>query len=164
MSATRTRRRRSKNSAATREQRHRRACDAIAFITITASRSKDDAAILVGLIRIAGFQWRPWAATTLGAGRAHMRIPVTLATIAVMTMPAIAQPAPPSDEPMTLQQQIEQREKMEQERRDRAADIDKAYQRLQKSSGPATATKVDPWGNVRDANPTKRNDQSKTSK
>jgi hypothetical protein len=93
-----------------------------------------------------------------------MRILAALAMIGLATMPAVAQQAPPSDEPITLQQQIEQREKVEQEQRDRAAEIDKAYQRLQKSSGSAATTKVDPWGNVRDAAQPKQNDQSKNSK
>jgi hypothetical protein len=94
-----------------------------------------------------------------------MRVLAAIATISMLTLPAIGQQAPPSDERITLQQQIEQREKMEQERRDRAAETEKAYQRLLKSSGPAPAAKVDPWGNVRGADPaqSKQNSQFKNS-
>src|SRR5580704_10917684 len=93
-------------------------------------------------------------------GRAQMRILAAAAMMGLLSIPAFAQPAPPTDEGITLQQQLEQREKMEQQRRDRAAEIDKAYQRLQKSSTPATTTKADPWGNVRNADP--KGSQSKS--
>jgi hypothetical protein len=95
-----------------------------------------------------------------------MRSLAATAMIGLLTLPAIAQPAPQSDEQITLQQQIEQREKMEQDRRDRAAEADRAYQKLQKSSAPAATTKVDPWGGVRSAAPqqAKQSSQSKTAK
>jgi hypothetical protein len=92
-----------------------------------------------------------------------MRILAAAALTGLLLLPAIAQPAPPTDEGITLQQQVEQREKMERERRDRAAETEKAYQRLQKSSTPATTTKVDPWGNVRNVDP-KQGSQSKSAK
>lgn len=92
-----------------------------------------------------------------------MRVLAVAAVTGLLSIPAFAQPAPPTDEGITLQQQLEQREKMEQQRRDRAAEIDKAYQRLQKSTTPATTTKVDPWGNVRNADP-KQGSQSKSAK
>jgi len=89
-------------------------------------------------------------------------LPAIMATIGLLTGPALAQPAPaPTDEPITLQQQVEQREKQDQERRARAAEIDQAYQRLQKSSHPAPAAKVDPWGNVRNAEPTQKSQTPK---
>jgi hypothetical protein len=95
-----------------------------------------------------------------------MRILATAAMTGLLSIPAFAQPAPPTDEGITLQQQLEQREKLEQQRRDRAAETEKAYQRLQKSSTPATTTKVDPWGNVRNADPKQANQgsQSKSAK
>jgi hypothetical protein len=95
-----------------------------------------------------------------------MKIVTAVSLIGLLTTPAVAQPAPPTDEGITLQQQLEQREKLEQQRRDRAAETEKAYQRLQKSSTPATTTKVDPWGNVRNADPKQANQgsQSKSAK
>jgi hypothetical protein len=85
------------------------------------------------------------------------------AIIATTSLPGWCQEAPPTDERTTLQDQLDQREKADQARRDQAAEADKAYQRLLKSSGTAPAPKVDPWGNVRSAEP-KSNSQSKNTK
>jgi len=42
-----------------------------------------------------------------------MRILAAAAMMGLLSIPALAQPAPPTDEGITLQQQLEQREKME---------------------------------------------------
>jgi hypothetical protein len=80
-------------------------------------------------------------------------IAATIALVPVLAlpvMPALAQErAPPEDGQITLQQQVEDREKRDQQRRDEATQVDREYQRMMKSSPTAPRPKVDPWGGVR---------------
>jgi hypothetical protein len=77
-------------------------------------------------------------------------IATSIALLILSDFPALAQEhAPPEDGQITLQQQVQDREKMEQQHRDEAAQVDREYQRMMKSSPSAPKPKVDPWGGVR---------------
>jgi hypothetical protein len=69
-------------------------------------------------------------------------------TLVVMPAPAQDRP-PPEDGQITLQQQVQDREKREQQRRDEAVQVDREYQRMMKGSPSTPKPKVDPWGGVR---------------
>jgi hypothetical protein len=71
------------------------------------------------------------------------------ALMMLLTAPAWAQPAPPSDEQPTLQKELDRRQREEQQRRERAEQADKAYQRQLKNSSSSPIPKTDPWGTVR---------------
>jgi hypothetical protein len=85
-------------------------------------------------------------------GRVAMRvlvIGVIGMIVAMLVGPAIGQQQPPSDDQFTLQKEIEKRDQEERQRRQRAVEADKAYQRLMRNSGSGPATKTDPWGSIR---------------
>ena len=70
-----------------------------------------------------------------------MRILAMSALMVLLTMPAFAE-----DNPL---------QKMEKQRREDAVAIDKDYQKaLKNTRSDAPAAKPDPWGNVRNADPT----------
>jgi hypothetical protein len=93
-----------------------------------------------------------------------MRVLAAMTTLVVslLAIPAWAQGLP-GDERTTLQQQVDERERQDQNRRENATEVEKAYQKQMKSSGPGSVTKTDPWGNVRDTTSAKTS-QSKNSK
>jgi len=79
---------------------------------------------------------------------------------ALVAAPTFAQNAQSSDE-FNLRQRAEELDKIEQQRRERAADTDRAYQKVLKSQhSDAPAPKVDPWGNIRAAAPATANPSS----
>jgi len=84
---------------------------------------------------------------------------MTTLVVALLAMPTWSQ-VPPEDQRTTLKQQVEERERQDQERRENAAAVEKAYQRQIRSSGSGPIPKSDPWGNIRDTTPAK-NSQSK---
>ena len=91
---------------------------------------------------------------------------MTTLVVAVVAMPAWSQSqsqVSPEDRRTTLKQQVEDRDRKDQERRENAAAVEKAYQRQIGSPGSGPIPKTDPWGNIRDATSTK-NSQSKNSK
>jgi hypothetical protein len=93
-----------------------------------------------------------------------MRVLAAMTTLVVALLPIPAWPQGlPGDERTTLQQQVDERERQDQDRRDNAAEVEKAYQRQIKGSGSGPIPKTDPWGNVRDSTSAK-NSQSKNSK
>jgi hypothetical protein len=100
----------------------------------------------------------------LRLGRKPMRVlavGVLLALLTIPTLPAHAQGhgAPPQE--MTGPEEIAQKRKEE------AAEVEKAYKSTLKNTSSSTAaTKADPWGNVRSAEPVqaKQNPQSKNPK
>jgi uncharacterized protein YlxW (UPF0749 family) len=82
-----------------------------------------------------------------------MRVLAISAALVLAAAPAISQDRLQSDD-TDLQKRVEKLEKAAQQRREEAAEIDKAYQRTMKSQhtdGPAP--KVDPWGNIRASDP-----------
>jgi hypothetical protein len=86
-----------------------------------------------------------------------MRVLVVGLMIATLAMPAFGQEDPPSDAQYTLRQEMEKRDREERQRRERAVEVDKAYQRLMKNSGSGPAPKTDPWGTIRGAETPARN-------
>jgi hypothetical protein len=80
-----------------------------------------------------------------------MRALVIGMMIAMLMKPAFALDDPPSDGQFTLQKEMERRDQEERQRRQRAIETDKAYQRMMRNSGSAPAPKTDPWGSIRGA-------------
>jgi DnaJ-domain-containing protein 1 len=92
-----------------------------------------------------------------------MRILAICAALSLLlglsSMPALSQDQLQSDD-TNLQKRLEKLQQAEKQRKDEAAETDKAYQRYMNSQhSDAPAAKVDPWGNIRASDP-----QSKTSK
>jgi hypothetical protein len=82
-----------------------------------------------------------------------MRILAIWAVLVLAASPAASQDRLQSDD-TDLQKRLEKIEKAEQQRRDEAAEIDKAYQRAIKSQHTdAPPPKVDPWGSIRASEP-----------
>ena len=78
-----------------------------------------------------------------------MRVLVVGVMIGILMAPAFGQEDPPSDAQHSLRQEMEKRDREERQRRERAVEVDKAYQRLMKNSGSGPAPKTDPWGTIR---------------
>jgi hypothetical protein len=78
-----------------------------------------------------------------------MRCLVIGAMSAILLTPAFTQNAFAQDQ-FDLRQRLDQLQKMEQQRKEEAAQVDKAYQQKLKSErSNAPAAKTDPWGNIR---------------
>jgi hypothetical protein len=89
---------------------------------------------------------------------------MTTLVVALLAIPAWPQEGGlPGDERTTLQQQVDEHERQDQDRRENAAEVEKAYQKQIKGSGSGPIPKTDPWGSVRDTTSAK-NSQSKNSK
>jgi len=95
-----------------------------------------------------------------------MRVLAIWAMLVLAASPAASQDRLQSDD-TDLQKRLEKLEKAAQQRREEAAEIDKAYQRAIKSQHTdMPPPKVDPWGNIRASDPaqTKKSTQSQNSK
>ena len=83
---------------------------------------------------------------------------IAIATLgALIAGPAFAQ----NNDEFDLRKRVEELDKAAEQRREKAAETDRAYQRLLKSEPSDSRTqKVDPWGNIRTAAPGKASPQS----
>jgi hypothetical protein len=94
---------------------------------------------------------------------------LVIGAVAALAVPTFAPDACAQDQEQSdqfnLQQRVEQLQKEERERKERAIETDKAYQRTLKAM-PSDAAKVDPWGNIRaqDAAHAKQSPQTQTAK
>jgi hypothetical protein len=82
-----------------------------------------------------------------------MRVLAIWAMLVLAASPAPAQDRLQSDD-TDLQKRLEKLEQAERQRREEAAEIDKAYQRTIKSQHTdAPLPKTDPWGSIRASEP-----------